>query len=60
MKREARPSYSRVGEFNQPRGVALDAFGNIIVADTGSRRVVSILAALPAWTMYLPLAANGQ
>jgi hypothetical protein len=41
------PTDGRTGTLNQPHGVAADREGNIIVADTGNKRVVTILNVLP-------------
>jgi hypothetical protein len=41
------PTDGRTGTLNQPHGVAADHEGNIIVADTGNKRVVTILNVLP-------------
>lgn len=49
------PNDGNVGAFDQPRNIVVDGAGNIVVADTGNRRVVTILGALPAWQVYLPL-----
>ncbi|MBC7228225.1 MAG: hypothetical protein H5T61_13510 [Thermoflexales bacterium] len=49
------PNDDYSGPFNRPRGVTVDWMGNIVVADTGNRRVVTIRNALPAFKAYLPL-----
>jgi hypothetical protein len=49
------PTDGRTGTFNQPRGIAVDNDGSIVVADTGNKRVVTILNALPIWKIYLPI-----
>lgn len=41
-----RPNDNQSGSFSRPRGVAVDPQGNIVVADTGNRRVVTIQGAL--------------
>jgi hypothetical protein len=41
------PTDGRAGTFYQPHGVAVDHEGNIIVADTENKRVVTILNVLP-------------
>jgi hypothetical protein len=54
------PTDGRTGIFNQPHGVVVDHDGNIVVADTGNQRVVTILNALPVWKTYLPTVFNNQ
>ena len=44
-----------IADFDKPTGVATYGGGYIIVADTGNKRVVSILEALPAWKVYMPM-----
>lgn len=52
-----------IADFDKPTGVAtygggyiiVADTGNILVADTGNKRVVSILEALPAWKVYMPM-----
>jgi len=54
------PTDGRTGTFNQPHGVAVDHYGNILVADTGNQRVVTILDALSVWEIYLPMVVRNQ
>lgn len=49
------PNDEYSGLFNSPRGVMADLSGNIVVADTGNRRVVTIRNVLPVFRNYLPL-----
>ena len=42
------PDEADGGLFLMPHGMAVDAFGRIIIADTGNRRVVTLSGALPA------------
>ncbi len=49
------PNDEYAGSFNRPRGVMADLSGNIVVADTGNRRVVTIRDALPRIKSYLPV-----
>ncbi len=54
----AAPNDGRAGAFNRPRGVAGDQGANIVVADTGNDRVVTIRGALPVTPqnkIHLPL-----
>ncbi len=53
------PNSDYFGPFNSPRGIAI-ANGDIIVADTGNRRVVTISNALNIDFTYLPIISNSQ
>jgi hypothetical protein len=44
------PNDGHIGPFNAPRGVAASPGGDIVVADTGNRRVATIRGALPVVT----------
>ncbi|MGC9334578.1 MAG: hypothetical protein ACP5JJ_10545, partial [Anaerolineae bacterium] len=47
------------GPFNAPRGLAVEPNGDLVVADTGNRRVVTVRGALPGyWKLWLPLVAR--
>ncbi len=50
------PNDGHAVAFNRLHGVTVDPTGNIVVADTGNRRIVTITGALPIWRAYLPLA----
>ncbi len=52
------PNDGNIGYFYQPRGVVADYSGDIIVADTGNKRIVTILNILPVWDIYLPVVRN--
>jgi hypothetical protein len=41
------PNDGYTGPFSRPQGVIADAWGNIVVADTGNRRVATIRGAFP-------------
>ncbi len=41
------PNDGNRGFFSAPRGVAVDSRGNIVVADTGKKRIVTIINAFP-------------
>jgi hypothetical protein len=50
------PNDGYSGAFHAPRGVAVEADGDLVVADTGNARVVTVRGALPAWErLWLPL-----
>ena len=49
------------GTFNAPRGVTVEPDGDLVVADTGKRRVVTVRGALPGkWSIWLPLVASSR
>jgi DNA-binding beta-propeller fold protein YncE len=41
------PNDGYTGSFNAPRGVAVEPDGDLVVADTGHQRVVTVRGALP-------------
>jgi len=49
------PRDGYTGPFQWPSGVAVDAMGTIIVADTGNGRVVTLPYALSPYKVWLPL-----
>jgi DNA-binding beta-propeller fold protein YncE len=49
------PNDGYTGPFSAPRGVAVEPCGNLVVADTGNRRVVTVRGALPGCRTWLPL-----
>jgi hypothetical protein len=54
LETDAAPNDGHLDDFLQPRGTAVDLYGNIIVADTGNRRTVTILRSLSTSTLSLP------
>lgn len=55
----AAPNDGATGPFSWPEGVMVQLPGDIVVADTGRQRVVTIREALPVVKVYLPL-VNGR
>jgi hypothetical protein len=53
------PNDGRIGGFNHPRGVTPELQADIVVADSGNGRVVTILGGLWPWRLYLPIVTRG-
>lgn len=49
------PDDGSAGSFYAPRGLAIEEDGDIVVADTGNQRVVTIRHGLGLQRVYLPL-----
>jgi DNA-binding beta-propeller fold protein YncE len=49
------PNDGYTGPFNQPQGIVVNRLYQIVVADRGNQRVVTITGALPLHNVYAPL-----